>query len=428
MADRGTRQLTAAREEAWAEQVAALSRLEPAASAEETADRLCRTLTGLPAIDAAIVAGLDAGGRATIVGASGRGYTHLGVDQPLPPDLAGRIRGRVDDGSWVGPWEVTRGARDRTRSVVPEPTAMALLPLRSGSRAVGALIVGATGGDGIPRLAARLTSLESFAALASVLMGPELAARQQRDAAEGIVAAVLAQRAFAPVFQPVVALQTGVIVGYEALTRFRDGVRPDRRFTEAAAVGRGADLELACAEAALEDASSIQAVPWLSLNVSPAVVLEGGRLRRLLARASRELVIEVTEHQPIDDYPVFRTAFRSLGRQVRLAVDDAGAGFATFRHLARLRPDFIKIDMGLVHGIERDPARQALVAGLVHFAGSSGSTLIAEGIETPEEHAALRDLDVGLGQGFLLGRPAPVASLVDAAGSRSEPGSFAGLS
>ena len=427
MADRGKKQPTAS-EEAWAEQVTALSRLEPGASAEGTAERICLALTGLRGVDAAVLVGLEAAvDRVPVVGFSGRGYAHLGVGQALPPDLAARIRGRLDDGPWVGPWEVTRGPRERRRSIVPEPTAMALLPLRSGSRAVGALIVGATGGDGIPRLAARLASLESFAALGSALMGPELAARQQREPAEAIVAAVLAQRAFAPVFQPVVALETGVLVGYEALTRFRDGVRPERRFAAAAAVGRGVDLELSCAEAALEDAAALQAMPWLSLNVSPAVVLEGGRLRRLLARTSRDLVIEVTELQPIDDYPAFRTAFRSLGRQVRLAVDDAGAGFATFRHLARLRPDFIKIDMGLVHGIERDPARQALVAGLVHFAGSSGSTLIAEGIETPEEHTALQDLHVGLGQGFLLGRPAPVAS-VAGVGVRPNVGSFTGLS
>ncbi|HTS15197.1 MAG TPA: EAL domain-containing protein [Candidatus Sulfotelmatobacter sp.] len=427
MADRPTKQTTAAREEVWTEQVAALARLEPAASAEETADRLCRALTGLRGIEAAVFVGLAATDRATVLASSARGHAHLGLDQPLPVELAARLRDRLDDGPWVGPWEIARGPRDRRRPIVPEPTAMAVLPVRNGSRAVGALIVGATGGDGIPRLADRLPGLESFAALGSALLGAELAARAQRDLVEGAVAGVLAQRAFAPVFQPVVALESGLIVGYEALTRFRDGVRPERRFAEATSVGRGVDLEVACVEAALDDASALQATPWLSLNVSPATVLEGGRLRRLLARAARDVVIEVSEHQPIDDYPAFRTAFRSLGRELRLAVDDAGAGFATYRHLARLRPDFIKIDMGLVHGLERDPARQALVAGLVQFAAGSGSVLIAEGIETPEGHAALQDLGVGLGQGFLLGRPGPVASLM-VAGSRSDAGSFAGLS
>lgn len=427
MADRPTQPTTAARDEAWAEQVAALARLGPAASAEETAERICRAVTRLHGIEAAILVMLDATDRTIVLGSGARGHAHLGLDLPLPPELATRLRARLDDGPWVGPWEITRGPRDRRRPIVPEPTAMAVFPVRNGARTVGALVVGATGGDGVTGLASRLAGLESFGALANALLGPELAARQQRDLTEATVAGVLAQRAFAPVFQPIVTLEHGLVVGHEALTRFRDGVRPERRFAEAAAVGRGVDLEIACVEAALQDAEALPPTSWLSLNVSPATVLEGGRLRRLLARTPHGVVVEVTEHQPIEDHPAFRTAVRSLGREVRLAVDDAGAGFATFRHLARLRPDFIKIDMGLVHGIERDPARQALVAGLVHFARSSGAVLIAEGVETPEEHTALRDLGVGLGQGFLIGRPGPAASLTDVA-SRAAAGSFAGLS
>jgi EAL domain-containing protein (putative c-di-GMP-specific phosphodiesterase class I) len=93
---------------------------------------------------------------------------------------------------------------------------------------------------------------------------------------------------------------------------------------------------------------------------------------------------------------------------VRLSVDDAGSGFASLRHILRLEPDFIKLDRSWVHGVDTDPARQAMIAGLRHFADQTGAQLIAEGIERDEERAALITLDVDLGQGYLLGRPAPV--------------------
>ncbi|HXR27018.1 MAG TPA: EAL domain-containing protein [Candidatus Baltobacteraceae bacterium] len=426
----------AEREQEWSEQAVALSRLEAAETAEETAQRICQAMTGLRGIDLAIIVGLDAADRPVPLGRSATGDVHLGVNQPLPPDLAARLRDRLGSGPWVGSWDVGLGPRARRRAVMPEPTAMALLPLRTGLRTLGALVVATTDPDGIPRLAARLPVLESFAALTSALLAVEVMARQQRGLIDGQLSAVLAERAFTPVFQPIVALDTGATVAYEALTRFHDGTRPDRRFADAAALGRGSELELACLEAAIEASGALPPAAWLSLNASPALVLDGGRLRRVLARASRRIVLEVTEHVPIEDYRVFRKAIRALGRDIRLAVDDAGAGFASFRHIVELRPDFVKIDMGLVHAIERDSARQALVAGMVYFAATSRCGLIAEGIETSAEREVLRRLKVDLGQGFLYGRPAPVVSVAgvgpqpDAAGlgRRPDPGGFAGLS
>jgi EAL domain-containing protein (putative c-di-GMP-specific phosphodiesterase class I) len=135
------------------------------------------------------------------------------------------------------------------------------------------------------------------------------------------------------------------------------------------------------------------------------MITEQHRLRSILAAASCPIVLEITEHVPIGDYTAFRRALTALGRDVRFAVDDAGAGFSSFRHILELRPDFVKLDIELVRAIERDPARQAFVAGMVYFATKTGCTLIAEGIESSPERVTLRDLFVGLGQGFLLGRP-----------------------
>jgi EAL domain-containing protein (putative c-di-GMP-specific phosphodiesterase class I) len=122
-------------------------------------------------------------------------------------------------------------------------------------------------------------------------------------------------------------------------------------------------------------------------------------------------VVEVTEHSEITDYPAFRRAVQELGPRVRLAVDDAGAGFASLRHIIELRPSFVKLDRQVIAGIDGDEARQAMVAGLSHFAHNTGCWLIAEGVETAAELNTLRQLEVRYVQGYLLGPPAPFSEL-----------------
>ena len=200
------------------------------------------------------------------------------------------------------------------------------------------------------------------------------------------------------------------MLGYEALTRFADGVRPDRRFGEAAAVGLGVELEEACVAAAIRASRLLPAGPWVSVNVSPALVLAEGRLGALVSGGRGQIVLEITEHTAIEDYAALRAAVAALGENVRLAIDDAGAGYASFRHILELRPDFVKLDIALVHAIQADHARQALVAGMRYFALKTGSALIAEGIEEEEERSTLLGLAVRMGQGYLLGAPERVAA------------------
>ena len=124
------------------------------------------------------------------------------------------------------------------------------------------------------------------------------------------------------------------------------------------------------------------------------------------------LAIELTEHARITDYPALSEALTGLrARGVRLMIDDVGAGFASLHHILRLAPDAIKLDRSLTSGIEADPARRALAAALVTFAGEIGATIIAEGIETEDELAALQALGVERGQGFHLGRPRPISAV-----------------
>lgn len=228
--------------------------------------------------------------------------------------------------------------------------------------------------------------------------------RQQGAALHDLIAA----HAFTTYFQPVVTLADGALVGYEALTRFSDGVRPDVRFAEATRLGLGHELERATLRAALEAVAELPDSASLALNVSPSFVLAAPDLPALVSGSGRAIVLEITEHAAVDNYGALRVALARFGPRVQVAVDDAGSGYASLRHILALRPAIVKLDIGWVHGIESDPARHALVTGLVHFATEAGCQLLGEGVETEAERTTLLGLGVTLGQGYLFGRPAPV--------------------
>jgi EAL domain-containing protein (putative c-di-GMP-specific phosphodiesterase class I)/DNA-binding NarL/FixJ family response regulator len=217
------------------------------------------------------------------------------------------------------------------------------------------------------------------------------------------------------VFQPIVDLETEEVVGLEALARFPAGLdRPTQAwFTEAAAVGLRLELELAAIEAALAGLAEAPAGPYLSVNAMPDTLASEGLAELLTNAPADRLVLEITEHAPVHDYEGLNKAMQRMrGRGIRLAVDDAGSGFASLRHILQLAPDIIKIDNALTRNVYKDPARRALAAGLISFAAELGATIIAEGIETREELDALRALGVRYGQGFFVGRPGSIAAVM----------------
>jgi EAL domain-containing protein (putative c-di-GMP-specific phosphodiesterase class I)/ActR/RegA family two-component response regulator len=220
------------------------------------------------------------------------------------------------------------------------------------------------------------------------------------------------------VFQAIARLEDGEVVGVEALARFDASLieSPLPWFEEAETVDLRTDLELAAVRAATQAAGGLRPDVWISLNVSPATAMATDELLAALAPASgRRLVIEITEQAEVDDYAGLNHALSRLrAAGVRVAVDDAGAGYASLRHILRLAPDFIKLDGTLVRGIHTDRAQRALATALISFAGEIGATIVAEGIETERDLAALRELGVHLGQGFHLARPRrpPVEPLV----------------
>jgi EAL domain-containing protein (putative c-di-GMP-specific phosphodiesterase class I)/CheY-like chemotaxis protein len=216
------------------------------------------------------------------------------------------------------------------------------------------------------------------------------------------------------VYQPIFVLG-GEAVGVEALARFSGPpVRgPQRWFAEAGEVGLLDELELLAARRALEGLEHLDSELFLAVNISPSVL--GSRsLRNLLARhEDANIVLEITEHAKIDDYGrINRAVARIRSGGVRLAIDDAGAGFASLRHILRLEPDIIKLDRSLIAGIDQHGAQQALAAGIISFAEGIGATVIAEGIEREEELDMLTSLGVTQGQGFHLARPAALGACV----------------
>jgi EAL domain-containing protein (putative c-di-GMP-specific phosphodiesterase class I)/CheY-like chemotaxis protein len=215
------------------------------------------------------------------------------------------------------------------------------------------------------------------------------------------------------VFQPIVDIATRRVVGYEALARFQVGPQrpPDRWFAAAAEVGLGIDLEFVAIEAALTHFDELSPNVYLSLNLSPAACLPDRLDTALLGVPAHRVVLEVTEHAPVPDYDILRHGLLPfLARGGRLAIDDAGAGFASLRHIVRLEPDIIKLDISLTRDVDTDQSRRALARALVAYAHEMGIAIVAEGIETIAELQTLEALGVSAGQGYLLGRPGPLPS------------------
>jgi PAS domain S-box-containing protein len=376
---------------------------------EATAQAVCRRVMSLTGVLAAQLSLFELDGRAWPIG-------FVVEDQAdprprrIPEQRSRHLRERAADGAWVEPW-VSHASHPYSRLMNGLGVqALACAPVRHDQQIIGLLGIYAAGSVEELELTEALPALTEFADLAGALIGRDVAERTEAGRGRNHMANVIARRAFWPVFQPIVELGSNEIVGYEALTRFADGVNPEAAFADASAVGLGVELELATLEAALTAAEALPLSGWLNLNASPELIVAGEPLRRLLAGTRRRIVLEVTENTGIADYPTFRAAMVAMGPHVKFAIDDAGTGFASLRHIVELRPAFVKLDRSLIAGIESDEARQAMIVGLCHFAQVTGCRLIVEGIETDSELTTLRGLAIELGQGYLLGRPLPVTA------------------
>ena len=392
------------------EVIASLDAIGTSGSPEEAAWRICEEALRLDGVDHAIVRILTRHNEVVpfaVVGLAGALADFIG--QTLPPDRAAAIVARAAAGPWVD--RLVRADDPLSRRLWDAGLrGTANAPILRDGRVLGVIGFATRSADVAAALTDRLPTVRQFAVVAAGLLGPALEERDRRAAAREAIQAIIDGEAFVPVFQPILPIEGGRPIGFEALTRFADGMRPDHRFAEAARVGMGEALEAACLDAAVRAARLLPADAWLSLNASPTFAANALGLLAVVAASDHPVVIEITEHVEVEDYGCVVAALRTLGGDVRVSVDDAGAGYAGLTHILQLRPDFVKLDIALVRSIDTDRARQAMVRSMVWFAQQTGSVLIAEGIETAAERAALSLLGVKLGQGYLLGRPAPAVS------------------
>jgi EAL domain-containing protein (putative c-di-GMP-specific phosphodiesterase class I) len=385
-----------------------LASLEAGTTVEESAQRICAEALRIDGIDTVIVFAFTPGGVIPLAHA-GPPTRAVAMGQPLPEEAGMVLREHAGFGLWLESWSDQSPANGFDRATVSSGLiAEAMAPLIWNEDLVGVLALGATTTAHARSLSDRLATLTEFSVMSAALLGPPLCERSVRETIVAEVQAVIENRAFTPVFQPIVDLATRTFVGYEALTRFSDGTRPDTRFLAADKVGMMVELERACLREQVAQSHKLPEGVFLTLNISPALAMDPAPLVDLIKQAGREVVLEVTEHAEIDDYPKLMEALARVRPLAMLAVDDAGAGYAGLSHILELRPQYVKLDISLVRNIDTDPARQAMVTGMASFAESVGCSLIAEGIETANELTTLRLLQIPYGQGYHLAKPAPL--------------------
>jgi EAL domain-containing protein (putative c-di-GMP-specific phosphodiesterase class I) len=228
------------------------------------------------------------------------------------------------------------------------------------------------------------------------------------------VRAALVNEELTCVVQPIVDLENGTLAGAEALARFPGLPRrgPDVWFAEAHAVGLGIELEALAFRRALQTLETMPGLPKLGINVTPDMLISDDLIALLDECPPQRIVIELTEHLAIDDYPRARRAadeLRTAG--VSLAIDDVGTGYSSLRHIVELEPDRIKLDRAFIAGVETNRIWAQMAEALVQVAGGTGARLVAEGIETGRQLEIARDLGIRYGQGYFVARPCDPAAM-----------------
>ena len=334
------------------------------------------------------------------------------------PVISSYLFDRAREGPWSGqaaghPFD---GAGPPTAAPSVADRAFLVAPIVRDDHPIGLLFLGGSPGAAPLTLSTRhLATLLDFAGVSGMLLGAAFLAVSNDESRRTRLRQRYQGRRFATHFQPVIDLVTFETVGHEALTRWDDGARADLPFAAARRIGLSLEIEEATLRNALMASQDLPGDTWVAVNLSPDVIIDLKSLEEILTMTDVPVVLEITEHHAIENYDSLRLRIEGLGDAVRIAIDDAGAGYATLQHVLALEPTYVKLDISWIRGIDADRSRQAMVAGMVHFAYETGRELIAEGVETLEELATVRKLGVQLGQGYLFSRPAPAIQLATCA-------------
>jgi EAL domain-containing protein (putative c-di-GMP-specific phosphodiesterase class I) len=364
------------------------------------------------------VAALDSFGEFELVGVAGSPLEAGGLAALTQPDVA------LVDVALQGGAEV---ALDEILSASPETRVLACSGLSDQDAVTGMLRAGASGSvvrdAPAEKLAAALRGTPRPDQVDREANGHGLLnelldqvretnlAREERARKRARIRSVMDDGGLEIAFQPIVELDSREVVGHEALSRFAPSPKrgPARWFAEAHDVGLGVALELFAVRMACERSRLLPKSTFMAVNVSPVTAERPDLLELLDCAHVDHVVLEVTEHAPVEDYPRFRVAIgRMREHGARLAIDDAGAGFASLRHILELDAELIKLDGSLTHSLEADPRRRSLASALIEFGRESGAAVLAEHIESELQLHELRRLGVTYGQGYHLGRPQTV--------------------
>lgn len=249
-----------------------------------------------------------------------------------------------------------------------------------------------------------------FADLAARRLNSHLDAVDEQIALRDQIAAVIDRDLIKTHFQPIISLRRGAVMAVEALSRFQTSHDQSVLwwFEQARAAEMQESLELAAMSYALDQMPDLPPETYMTVNVSPATFASDGLMKVLTTVPPNRVVVELTEHTQIAATECLRQRLREMrARGIGIAIDDVGAGYAGLNALVELRPDVIKLDRSLVHGIHDDQAKQSLTRAMLDFSGAIDAFLIAEGVEDRRDHHTLTGLGARLGQGFLYGRPEP---------------------
>ena len=338
--------------------------------------------------------------------------------------LAGSYCLRVVDGRL--PAVVTDTAANRITAELPVTRELRLgayvgVTLRdSAGAAVGSLCL--VSSHAKPELAdADLRMVEQVAEFIGSLIAPVPGA-EVSSAQRAAIRRVVTERDFEVVFQAVHDVTTCAVVGVEALTRFPcEPFRPDLFFEQAAALGVDIELQIAVRRV-LSLVPELPEGVFVAVNVSPMAALLAPWAELLAGVDPSRIVLEITEHDAVDDYAALGEVLQGCRlRGMRIAVDDVGAGFASLTHVLELAPEVVKIDQSITRNIDVDDSRRLLMRAIAEFAGQTGATVIAEGVETQGELDALHDAGIPWAQGYYLSRPKPHTHGFPAAEVSAEP-------
>jgi EAL domain-containing protein (putative c-di-GMP-specific phosphodiesterase class I) len=250
--------------------------------------------------------------------------------------------------------------------------------------------------------------VSAFARISSETINSVLSNKAAYKQIENSIRSAINTKSFSIVYQPIIEAKNTSIRGFEALCRFEGEpyLTPDLWFLNASKVGLQVELEVCVIEKALQALNSLPKNIYLSLNASPATVLSGCLLSLFDGWPTNRIVLELTEHEIVSNYDDLMHEIELLRKKgIRIAIDDAGAGYSGLQQIIKLAPDIIKLDISLTSNIDTDIAKRSLATAMVQFANDTNALIVAEGVETEGEFLTLKIMSVDMVQGYLLGRP-----------------------